>query len=128
MANREVPGKDQFKKHIARIVKSYKKKKGLSYRKLAEESEYSKTFLHQVADAKTIPNAFSLYKIAVDLDIPFHLFFKQDLVEEEIVDPAKYAEENENYSQYKIKEMIEEAYHTGVSIEKLQQAIDLVKD
>ena len=110
--------RDEFKKVVGRIVKNYRKKRGWTLRRFAKKSGYSPAFLSQIENNHTMPNMFTIYKIAKTLKIPPELFFQDEIKEGSM-------EELENNDLQEYINFAKVAYVDNVPINFLDQLIDL---
>lgn len=76
---------DDIYKRVARNIKKYRKKKGITQEKLAEETGYSYANIRRI-EAPNCKKNFSIetiYVISKALDIPIYRLFDEENISEE---------------------------------------------
>ena len=76
---------DNIYKRVARNIKKYRKEKGMTQEKLAEETGYSYTNIRRIEapNCRKIFSIETIYVISKALDIPIYILFEEEKKEKE---------------------------------------------
>jgi len=61
--------KDKILKHIGNNIKNIRESKGISQQKLAADCNFEKSNMSRIEAGKTNPTIYTLYKIAIALEV-----------------------------------------------------------
>lgn len=68
--------KDKFLKHIGQNIRDIRESKGISQQKLAAECNFEKSNMSRIEAGNTNPTIYTLYKIALAMDVEIHELLK----------------------------------------------------
>lgn len=68
--------KDKFLKHIGQNIREIRESKGISQQKLAAECNFEKSNMSRIEAGNTNPTIYTLYKIALAMDVEIHELLK----------------------------------------------------
>ncbi len=68
--------KDDFLKHLGHNIKTLRESKGISQQKLAADCNFEKSNMSRIEAGNTNPTIYTLYKIALAMDVEIHELLK----------------------------------------------------